>query len=216
MDPLETRKIQFRNELVSTNKDFLHDKLFLEFGVMRGNSIIDFYNAYNMNIIPGYFFGFDSFEGIPEEIHDQHSPWDAGRAGRFSCNGNIHPQLLDNPNINIVNGWFSDTLNDSIIPKFNNKKIGIAHIDCDIYTSTLEVLEFIIQYDLLCDGSILLYDDWGAYRQAGLSEDYEYKVAEARAHKEIVEKYNLDFELVHKEVLNADWYIMSVFKYNKK
>ena len=112
--------------------------------------------------------------------------------------------------------FFSDTLNESLLSRFENKKIGIAHIDCDIYTSTVEVLEFIIESDLLCDGSILLYDDWGAYRSSGLSEDYEYKVAEARAHKEMVEKYNLNFELVHKEVIDPSFYIMTVFKFRGK
>ena len=45
-DPYGAQKKSFRSELVSDNVDFLNDKLFLEFGVMDGNSILDFYNSY--------------------------------------------------------------------------------------------------------------------------------------------------------------------------
>jgi len=211
-DPNGIKKKTFRRNLVSKYTDFLDDKLFLEFGVMGGNSLLDFKDSYDEFDISGDFFGFDSFLGLPEEKLDKHSPW---KTGQFTTDGEISSALLSNPDINIIDGWFSDTLNDSLIPKFNGKKIGIAHIDCDIYTSTVEVLDFIIENDLLCDGSILLYDDWGAYRQGGLSEDYEYSVAEARAHKEMVEKYNLNFELVGKEVIDPAYYIMTVFRFNK-
>ena len=181
-DPNGLVKKQFRDNLVNQNTSFLDDILYLEFGVMGGNSMVDFYDAYNKENINGHFFGFDSFVGLPEEKNDKLSPW---ATGKFSVGGKI-PFILDsNPDMTIVDGWFSDTLTDSLVKKFNNKKIGIAHIDCDIYTSTIEVLEFIIKNDLLCDGSILLYDDWGAYRQAGLGEGQEYEVAEAKAHKEI-------------------------------
>ena len=212
-DPNAVKKKEFRNMLVSKYSDFLDDKLFLEFGVMNGNSIIDFYDLYKSKNITGEFFGFDSFLGLPEETEYKYSPWSTGQ---FTTGGEIHSNILSKSDINIIDGWFSDTLNDSLLPKFGNKKIGIAHIDCDIYTSTIEVLEFIFKNDLLCDGSILLYDDWGAYRAKDLSEDYEYSVAEARAHAEMVEKYNLNFELVHKEEINPAYYIMSVFEFREK
>ena len=212
-DPYEMQKKNFRNELVSNYADFLNDKLFLEFGVMSGNSILDFYSAYKTNGINSNFFGFDSFLGLPEEKQDKHSPW---RTGQFTTYGKVHPALFSNEDINIIDGWFSDTLNQSLLSRFENKKIGIAHIDCDIYTSTIEVLEFIIKNNLLCDGSILLYDDWGAYLSSGLTKEYENSVAEARAHKEIVEKYNLDFELVQKKIIDPAFYIMTVFRFKGK
>ena len=45
-DPYGVHKKNFRNTLVSDYTDFLNDKLFLEFGVMEGNSMLDFYNSY--------------------------------------------------------------------------------------------------------------------------------------------------------------------------
>jgi len=215
MDPNAGIKKKFRDNLIKKHANFLDDKLFLEFGVMQGHSLVDFYNAYKTENIKGKFFGFDSFLGLPEEKNDEHSPW---ATGKFSIGGidGVLPEVMNNKDMTIVDGWFSDTLTDSVVEKFDGKKIGIVHIDCDIYTSTVEVLEFIIKNDLLCDGSILLYDDWGAYRQSNLSEEYEYSVAEAKAHREIAEKYDLEFELLQKEVIDPAYYIMSVFKYHKK
>ena len=213
MDPYQPKKTQFRNDLVSANKHFLHDKLFLEFGVMQGHSIIDFYGAYMSNDINADFYGFDSFEGLPEETLDKNSPWPTGK---FGCGGEIHQNLKGIPGINIVKGWFSNTLTESLLEKFGNKKIGLLHVDCDIYSATIEVLEYVIQNDLLCDGSLIIYDDWGAYLMDNATKHDEHSVAEARAHKEIVKKYNLDLELVHKEVLDPRFYIITVFKYNKK
>tara|TARA_R110001606_G_scaffold227143_2_gene375233 strand:+ start:211 stop:870 length:660 start_codon:yes stop_codon:yes gene_type:complete len=217
IDPYLHKKQSFRNNLISEvqtqNPGFLHNKLYLEFGVMTGESIIDFYNAYKLNNIKADFYGFDSFQGLPEETIDKNSPW---KTGKFSTNGHISEDLLSIPSINLVEGWFSDVLNESLLNRFNNKKIGLIHMDCDIYSSTVEVLEYIIQNDLLCDGSLILYDDWGAYLMNDSTLHDEYSVAQAKAHKEITEKYNLDFELIHKEVIDPTFYVMTLFRYNKK
>ena len=208
MDPYTGKKRDFRNTIVSNNIDFLQDKLFLEFGVMQGHSIIDFYGAYMSNDINAEFYGFDSFEGLPEEILDKNSPWPTGK---FGCGGEVHQNLIGIPEINIVKGWFSDTLTESLLEKFGNKKIGLLHVDCDIYSATIEVLEYVIQNDLLCDGSLIIYDDWGAYRAVGNADPHS--VAEGRAHKEIVEKYNLNFELISTKVLDPAYYELATFKY---
>ena len=42
-DPNGLVKKQFRDNLVNQNTSFLDDKLYLEFGVMGGNSMVDFY-----------------------------------------------------------------------------------------------------------------------------------------------------------------------------
>ena len=41
------------------------------------------------------------------------------------------------------------------------KKVAVALIDCDIYTSTRDVLNFIS--DMLIDKSILMFDDWNCF-----------------------------------------------------
>ena len=46
--------------------------------------------------------------------------------------------------------------------KLDLGKAAIVMIDCDLYSSTKEVLKFITP--LLVDGSILIFDDWYAYK----------------------------------------------------
>ena len=202
----------FRKRQVKENKDFLKNKLFLEFGVFRGNSILEYYSAYLENDINPIFFGFDAFEGLPEEKFDQYTPW---KTGDFNLDGNINPELLNKNGMEIVKGWFNETLNEKTLTKFGKKKAGLVHIDCDIYTSTLEVLEFLVVNDLLVDGTIIVYDDWGAWKQARLTENNEYDLAEGRAHKEISDKYGLNFEFIQTEIIDPEYYFVTSFKYKK-
>ena len=204
------KKLQLRKYIVNEYKDFLNGKLFLEFGVMKGESILDFYDCYTELNLEKHFFGFDSFVGLPEEKLDNNSPW---KTGKFSCGGNINPDLLNKENLEIIDGWYEDTLGDWLLPKFNNRKIGLLHIDCDIYTSTIQVLEFIIKHDLLCDGTLVMYDDWSAYLIKNLDKSQELNVGEARAHTEISKKYNLNFELIHTEIIDPTFHIIPTFRY---
>jgi O-methyltransferase len=203
---------EFRKKQVEENKDFLSDKLFLEFGVFQGNSILEYYSAYRHSSIKPTFFGFDSFEGLPDEKLDPHSPW---KVGDFDVNGHINPELLNKEGMEIIPGWFNKTLNADTKKKFKRKKAGLVHIDCDIYTSTLEVLEFLVTNNLLVDGTLIVYDDWGAWKQARLTEDKQYDLAEGRAHKEIAKKYGLKFELVGTECIDPLYYFVATFKYCK-
>jgi hypothetical protein len=40
-------------------------------------------------------------------------------------------------------------------------KVAVALIDCDLYSSTVDVLAFI--KDMLVDGSIVMMDDWNTF-----------------------------------------------------
>jgi hypothetical protein len=108
--------------------------LLLEFGVYEGYSIRYFSNI-NKNI-NSLFFGFDSFEGLPE-------PWTSSHdKGHFSTKG-IEPESNDQ-RISFVKGWFSDTLPPFIVNHkelFEDKDtVKIVHFDADLYSSTLFLL----------------------------------------------------------------------------
>ena len=45
---------EFRKNQVKENKKFLDNKLFLEFGVFKGNSILEYYSAYLDNNIRAF------------------------------------------------------------------------------------------------------------------------------------------------------------------
>lgn len=102
--------------------------LFLEFGSFEGHSIR--YFAAGFSNEASRFFGFDSFEGLPEN-------WGSKIKGTFSTKGNL-PEVQD-ARISFVKGWFQDTL-----PPFEgmDKEFDaiFVHMDADLYSSTLFVL----------------------------------------------------------------------------
>jgi len=63
---------------------------------------------------------------------------------------------LDLDNDHIIKGFYSDSLTKELQARM--PKVGMVHIDVDLYSSTMEVLEFI--KPLLVVGTVLIFDDW--------------------------------------------------------
>ena len=143
----------------------------LEFGVFMGHTI----NLCSEKYSDRMFYGFDSFEGLPED-------WREGfLKSHFSLNGNL-PQV--NSNVTLIKGLFSDTL-DEFLDK-NQEKISFLHMDCDLYSSTKCVLEKV--KNRLQSGTIILFDE--LYNYPGW-QDGEYK-----AWQEFVSLYNVDYDYI--------------------
>lgn len=106
-----------------------------------------------------HFYAFDSFEGMPEPKGiDKQKIWRASmnitseEKFKKTCVSDLH-------RITTVKGFYEDTL-----PKISwnhDSKIVLAYIDCDYYSSTVEVLKFL--RDKLPHGAILAFDDWNCY-----------------------------------------------------
>jgi O-methyltransferase len=147
----------------------------MEFGVLGGWSARIFCEVmrdiFNLNNV----YLFDSFEGLPDykSIVDRESYEIGGRnvwsdkmkfpAEFLEQFGQPHQwhirdrlsEIIRPERIIVRKGFYSDTLRDP--PK---EKVSVAHIDCDLYQSTVEVLEGLHRGDCLQDGSVLLFDDW--------------------------------------------------------
>lgn len=95
--------------------------------------------------------GFDSFEGLPEAW----AGFDLGRAA-FSRQGRL-PRVPRN--VRLYKGWFRDTL--PIWLRENGGKVAFLHIDCDIYSSTVDVLDALAAR--FQPGSIVLFDEYFNY-----------------------------------------------------
>ena len=110
----------------------------------------------------GEIHGFDSFEGLPED-------WKPGEpAGSYSTGGR-RPELADR--VSLHAGWFDETL-----PNFAavlNEPIRLLHVDCDIYSSTVTVLNYLGPH--LVPGSLLVFDDFLGY--PGYAE-HEFRAAQ--------------------------------------
>lgn len=137
----------------------------IEFGVYKGESlrlIADF-----MPVI-----GLDSFHGLPED-------WRPGfPAGKFHAAG--HP-LPFHRNAMIVPGLFSETV--PMLVQRGLPRLGLVHIDCDLYSSTVTALEGVLPF--IGEGTIVVFDEYHGY------EGWEQH--EAKAWTEFVEANYIEF-----------------------
>jgi hypothetical protein len=150
------------------HKDGLH----LEFGVYKGDSINHFAEA-SPEVT---WYGFDSFEGLPEA-------WTLGaKAGAFSIGGHL-PSVRGN--VRLTKGFFESTL-PNFVAQHPGARVALLHIDCDLYSSTVTILRNIAP--MLAPGSIILFDELINYHGW---EDGEFK-----AFMEFVAERNLAFEYI--------------------
>jgi len=133
----------FENLKITNNEK----SLWLEFGVYSG-STINYISKFTSNNI----YGFDSFEGLPENWLDDNNNIILNK-GFFNRNG-VLPDV--NENVCLIKGLFQNTLDD-FLNTHKDKKISFVHIDCDLYSSTKYVLEKIYPY--LEDNCIIIFDE---------------------------------------------------------
>jgi hypothetical protein len=137
---------------------------YLEFGVFKGASLLHAQKlADALNLRPMRFLGFDSFKGLPDEA-DQHR--EIFYQGQYSCGEQqVRSWLSENGadwrRLILVPGFYDETLNEQCKSKLELTKCAVAMLDCDIYSSTKQALEWID--DIIAPGSVVILDDWDAY-----------------------------------------------------
>ncbi|HTO16914.1 MAG TPA: class I SAM-dependent methyltransferase [Edaphocola sp.] len=152
----------FRGKRVYTQRQALHqyvidkeglnkDKIdYLEFGVFGGTSFKWWLK--NQNHLESKFFGFDTFEGLPED-------WFLFKKGDMSMS---QPELDDDRG-QFIKGLFQETLGDFLRKNYSleNRKSAarkVIHMDADLFSSTLFVLTSLAPY--LNDGDIIFFDEF--------------------------------------------------------
>ena len=142
-----------------------------EYGTFAGNSFRAFLTHAKLM---GYvdwdpdvkFYGFDSFEGLPEFKRKSalDHVWKPGSMAfsekDFWQSLKDHGMYLDK--IEVIKGFFNDTLTKGLQKKYmdSGRKIAFANIDCDLYESAAPVFEFI--EPLLQEGTLVYIDDYFA------------------------------------------------------
>lgn len=111
---------------------------------------------------------FDSFEGLPEEKEmDKNSyEYSSGvwKKGSLSvCKGMEDyiqkklSKILSEKRVHVVKGFFEDTFESY----FNKPmKAKLIHIDCDLYSASKYVLDFLFSHEIIQDGTLVIFDDW--------------------------------------------------------
>ena len=76
---------------------------------------------------------------------------------------NIRRKGVDDLNdVVAVEGFYEDSLRDELARKHRMAKAAVVHIDCDLYASTVAVLDFITPF--VIDGTVIVFDDFFYYR----------------------------------------------------
>ena len=154
---------------------------YLEFGVFRGQSFSEAYHSIwrNRQKVRQFvatkeiekwiqerprFFAFDSFCGLPGGEADRHLDYSEGA---YACTEtqfteNIVNNGVDMADVRIVPGFYDETLTADTKEQLSLQRAAIILIDCDLYESTVPVLEFIT--DLVDQGTILIFDDWYRFK----------------------------------------------------
>jgi hypothetical protein len=128
---------------------------YLEFGVFEGESIRHWL-ALNVHK-DSRFFGFDSFEGLPEDWHGEKGK------GYFGVHGEV--PLLADSRLKFIKGWFEDTV-PTFTREFRAKNHLVVHIDCDLYAGAMLGLVYLTPF--MSKGTILIFDEF-------LDREHEFK-----------------------------------------
>jgi hypothetical protein len=155
---------------------------YLEFGVFRGASFSEAFRkieqqrrvvARELPPSPATrqwiaaqprYFAFDSFEGLPDG--------DAARqvdyyAGAYACSEeqfrrNVARDGTDLNRVITVRGMYDQSLTPEVKRQHQLRRAAMIMIDCDLYESTVPVLDFIT--DIVGQGTIIIFHDWFRFK----------------------------------------------------
>ena len=157
-------------EYILKEKDLDKPITYLEFGVSGGHSFMWWLK--NNQHPDSRFFGFDTFEGLPED-------WGGFKRGAMSTNSSV-PEI-DDSRATFFKGLFQQTLPD-FLPSLKKEQKKVIMMDADLYTSTLYTLTSIAPW--LCKGDIIFFDQFNVPRHEFL------------AFQDFTSSYYLDFRLI--------------------
>lgn len=165
----KTQKALFKWAL---NQVEVQDGLFLEFGVYKGDSLNRLASLRPNKI----FYGFDSFEGLPET-------WTMGsRTGSFDVEGRLPPVRK---NVRLIKGFFENTLG-GFIQNHNDELVSFVHVDCDLYSATRTIFQHIGL--MLRPGTVIVFDEYFNYS--------EWEEGEFKAFSEFVQEKKVNFKYI--------------------
>jgi O-methyltransferase len=140
---------------------------YCEFGLFKGHSFWKAQQEANRHGMTCRFFGFDSFAGLPDISDVDLTKHGEFRKGQYRCS---RQDVIDNLNAAggidwrrtfLIPGYFEESLTPHVVERYGIRKVGVAMIDCDLYSSTVEVLRFL--RGLIGDGTVLIMDDWNCF-----------------------------------------------------
>lgn len=153
---------------------------YLEFGVFRGRTFAAASYLSRKRGLSMKLYAFDSFAGLPANVEVDSSGFKMYADGEYACSEreflrNVKRTGADMTQVVTVPGFFEESLKPGN-PRLNGlRKAAVVWVDCDLYGSTVCVLNFLTPY--VQHGTLIIFDDYFCYRA-------EPNVGEARAFRE--------------------------------
>lgn len=159
---------------------------YLEFGVFRGESFAHAYRAIERNrrVVasgvprsesfdrwlrsPPRYFAFDSFAGLPDGEAARQADY---TPGAYACSeaqfkANVKADGVDLSRVITVPGMYDASLVPEVKARHALRQAALVMIDCDLYESTVPVLDFIT--DLVGQGTVIVFHDWFRFKGSPL------------------------------------------------
>lgn len=156
--------------------------VFFEFGCHSGRT-------YSATLLASKFlkfelenFAFDSFEGLPKTLKKEDGIFESGT---FYTEKDDFVKIIKKrtgillQDEQLIQGYYEKSLTAELVKKLP-KSVGFVHIDVDLYSSTVTVLEFIKKF--LVSGTVILFDDWYCFPPGK-------EMGERKALNEFLKKY---------------------------
>lgn len=175
------------SHVIRTGEDVRIEGNWAEFGVASGATIRKLAEIR----APELVFGFDSFEGLPEDwLHNVTSVLQKGTFAQKEI-----PRLPKNVRLEI--GLFEDTLPDWL--ERHREPFAMIHVDCDLYSSTKSILT--LCNHRIVPGTIIRFDDvahWESYSDRRDSALSEWRDGEYQAVQEWIAQFDRSVEVLHR------------------
>lgn len=160
-----------RNEILGFVMKYIHylkiEGDYFEFGVFEGNNLCRaLYYSHSADLPNMQFHAFDSFEGLPE-FNEEDKGFNPFKPKEYAASKNVFLENLKQNDfemnrLTIHEGWYNESLPKIKANKEIKNKVAVAWIDCDLFSSTKQALDFLTDY--LADGAIVLFDDWFCFK----------------------------------------------------
>ena len=177
-----------------------------QFGVFTGRSMRGISLTLNKTNVPfRKFYGFDSFQGLPEEATSLSADAKYEKAARNNWAAGLFnaadiyktysfrtlrakiKHYIDDSRVELIKGFFNESLTPTIAARLGMRPALYVDVDADLYSSSLQALDWLFQMKLIVPGvTVIGYDDW----------DFGGPQGEQRAHREIAGRYGVTFKRV--------------------
>jgi hypothetical protein len=143
---------------------------YAEFGCYGGTSMWLAWREISANPVRRHMWAFDSFSGLPttDDPRDDHPAWipDTMSMSVDDFHSVLASRGVPRDAYTTVAGYFAESL-----PPLGSdgapRDIALAYVDCDLYSSTVSVLEFL--EPRLKHGMILAFDDYYCWTDSDVS-----------------------------------------------